>query len=66
MLKMSRLQTEYTNNVVPTLLKTLNYKNIMMVPKLSKIVISVGCGKYFRDSKKMDFIFEKLKLIACK
>jgi len=48
---MTRLKEEYMKRIVPTLLKTLNYKNPYAVPKLDKIVINMGVGKAVQDGK---------------
>ena len=40
----SNLEIFYKSNIVDLLHKELNYKNIMQVPKLQKIVINMGLG----------------------
>src|SRR5207247_2904134 len=47
----SRLRTRYTKEVVPALMKHFNYKNVMAVPKLEKMVIKRGWGKVFGKRK---------------
>jgi len=42
----------------------LGISNDFAVPKLLKIVVSVGCGRYAKDSSKLDFIFEQVKKIT--
>ena len=39
---MNRLKEKYLNEVVPSLMSKYNYKSIMEVPKLEKIVINIG------------------------
>ena len=39
-----RLKEQYTNEIVPSLQKEFNYKSVMQVPKLQKIVINQGIG----------------------
>ena len=41
---MNRLKEKYLNKVVPSLKEKYNYKSIMEVPKLEKIVINMGVG----------------------
>ena len=41
---MNRLKEKYLNEVVPSLMNKYNYKSIMEVPKLEKIVINIGVG----------------------
>jgi large subunit ribosomal protein L5 len=54
---MARLKERYNSEIVPTLVKQFNYKNIMQVPKLDKIVINMGVGKAGQtggDAKELD------------
>ena len=46
-----RLKEKYTNEIVPSLQKEFNYKSIMQVPKLDKIVINQGVGEATSDKK---------------
>ena len=46
-----RLKQEYTDRIVSALSEQFNYKNVMMVPKLEKIVISRGVGAAVADKK---------------
>lgn len=51
---MNRLKAKYLNEVVPSLKEKYNYKSIMEVPKLEKIVINVGVGDATTNSKLLD------------
>ena len=51
---MNRLKEKYLNEVVPSLKEKYNYKSIMEVPKLEKIVINMGVGDATTNSKLMD------------
>lgn len=51
---MPRLKDRYRNEVVPALMKEFNYKNVMQVPRLEKVVISMGVGTAVQDPKTMD------------
>lgn len=42
---MARLKEKYTSEILPALRERFNYKSVMQVPKLEKIVINVGCGE---------------------
>ena len=46
----SRLKTIYETNIVPEMVKEFNYTNKHQVPRITKIVLSMGLGK--RDIKK--------------
>ena len=49
-----RLKNEYKEKVVSNLTQEFSYKNIMQVPKLTKIVISKGVGAAVADKKLID------------
>ena len=61
---MNRLKEKYLNEVVPNLQKKYNYKSIMEVPKLEKIVINMGVGDATQNSKLMEAALKDLELIA--
>ena len=42
---MARLKDKYLNEVVPGLQEKFNYKNVMAIPKLDKIVVNIGWVK---------------------
>jgi large subunit ribosomal protein L5 len=49
-----RLRTKFEKEVAPTLLKELELKNSMAVPRLNKIVVNMGMGEATQNSKIMD------------
>jgi len=51
---MSRLQTYYKETVVPELTKQFSYKNVMEVPKITKITLNMGVGEAVGDKKVME------------
>jgi len=59
-----RLMLKYKNEVVPEMMKTFKYKNIMQVPKIEKIVLNVGMGKALQNSKLLDAAAEDLTIIS--
>ena len=59
-----RLKQEYKDNVIKALTKEYGYKNVMMVPKLKKIVISRGVGAAVADKKLIDYAVDELTRIA--
>ncbi|QDU81737.1 50S ribosomal protein L5 [Polystyrenella longa] len=61
---MNRLQEKYKNDIVPVLRKELGRENIHSLPKLDKIVISMGVGSAIQDRKRLEEAFENLKVIA--
>lgn len=51
---MPRLKEKYRKEVVPQLMKTFGYKNIMQAPRLSKVVVNMGVGGAVQDAKLLD------------
>lgn len=58
------LKKKYTDEIVPNLKKEYNYKSVMQVPKLSKIVVNQGVGQAVADKKMVDTAQEELTSIA--
>lgn len=48
------LKERYQNEVVPALYKTLGLKNIMEVPKITKVVVNIGLGEALDNAKSLD------------
>ena len=61
---MSRLQTYYKETVVPQLQKEFGYKNVMQVPKITKITLNMGVGEAVGDKKVMDRAVGDMTAIA--
>lgn len=61
---MSQLKLIYDQEVVPGLIETFKYKNVMEVPKLEKIVLNMGMGEAIHNIKLLDSAVEELKIIA--
>jgi len=59
-----RLKVLYKEKIKDELMKKFNYKNVMMIPKLEKIVLSMGVGKAVQDKKKLETAVEDLTNIA--
>jgi len=59
-----RLRVRYSKEIVPALMKHFNYKNIMAVPKLEKIVINMGLGEAIANAKILDVAVNELGTIA--
>ena len=54
----------YHKEVVSALMKQFNYKNIMQVPKLDKIVINIGLGEAIQNIKILDSAMEEIAVIT--
>lgn len=60
----NRLLGIYRKQIVPDLIKKLNYKNVMQAPKLKKIVVNMGVGAAASDAKVMEEAIRDLETIA--
>jgi len=54
----------YREEIIPHLTKKFNYKNVMQVPRLEKIVINMGIGEAIENSKMLETAVEELTLIS--
>jgi large subunit ribosomal protein L5 len=61
---MSKMKEFYQNEVVPRMMETFKYKNIMQVPSLKKIVINMGLGEAIHNIKILDSASEELSVIS--
>lgn len=61
---MSRMKDLYEKEVVPKLIETFKYKNVMEVPKFSKVVLNMGLGEAIQNVKILETAAEELKAIA--
>ena len=51
---MARLQTTYREQIVPRLKESLGQKNVHAIPRLEKIIVSMGVGRAKEDRKRLD------------
>jgi large subunit ribosomal protein L5 len=58
------LKKKYKEEIIPALIKEYNYKSVMQVPRLSRIVVNQGVGQAVADKKLIDTAQEELTLIA--
>ena len=61
---MPTMKTKYIEEVAPALMAKYNYKSVMQIPKLDKIVISVGCGDCKDNNKALDAVIKDISAIA--
>ena len=61
---MSRMSELYSSEIAPALMKKYSYKSVMQIPKLSKIVVNVGCGDAKDNSKVIDNVCAELAQIT--
>ena len=61
---MNRLQEQYNKEIVPAMISKFGYKNVMQVPKLSKIVVNMGVGEAKDNSKALDAAVNDMTIIT--
>ncbi len=61
---MNRLQEQYNKQIVPQLKEEFGYKNAMEVPKIQKVILNVGIGRFLKDSKFVESIKRDMAAIA--
>ena len=61
---MARLKDMYNSKVVPAMKDTYKYSSPMAIPKMEKIVVSMGVGKAVQDKKFMDNAFKDMTVIT--
>ncbi|SEN74141.1 LSU ribosomal protein L5P [Mesobacillus persicus] len=61
---MNRLKEKYRKEISPALMSKFNYKSVMELPKLEKIVINMGVGDAVANAKSLDNAVEELALIS--
>ena len=59
-----RFKTRYREEIIASLQEEFNYKNVMMVPKLEKIVVSQGIGAAVTDTKLVDQAIAEMTMIT--
>ena len=61
---MSRLSELYKTEVAPALMKKFEYKSVMQIPKIDKVVINVGAGEARENTKVIDSVIDDLTKIS--
>lgn len=61
---MNRLQEKYNKEISPALMKQMSYSNIMQVPRLEKIVISVCTSEAVQNPKVLNQVVDEVSAIA--
>ena len=61
---MARIKDMYTNEIAPALMKKFEYKSVMQIPKLDKVVINVGVGDAKENSKAIDAVIADISAIT--
>ncbi len=61
---MTRLKEMYLNEVAPALMQKFQYKSSMQIPRLDKIVVSVGCGDCKDNAKALDAVIKDITALT--
>ena len=61
---MARLKEMYVNEVAPALMQKFQYKSSMQIPRLDKIVVSVGCGDCKDNAKALDNVIKEITALT--
>lgn len=60
----ARMKERFASEVTPALMQKFNYKSVMQVPKVEKVVINMGVGEAVQNSKVLDSAVEDMQKIA--
>ena len=61
---MTRMKKKYVEEVAPALMEKFQYKSVMQIPKIDKIVVSVGCGDCKDTAKALDNVIKEISAIT--
>jgi large subunit ribosomal protein L5 len=61
---MAKFKEHYQQNVIPALMKRFNYRNVMEVPRLEKIVVNMGLGEAIQNIKILDSAAQEMSGIT--
>ena len=61
---MARLKELYKTHVIPEMMKTFKYRNLMEVPRLEKIILNMGVGEAIQNIKILDGAVQELAMIS--
>lgn len=61
---MARLYEQYKNDITPKLVEKFQYKNVMQVPRIDRVVINIGVGEAIQNPKALDGALNDLTIIA--
>lgn len=61
---MVRIKEEFINTIAPALMKKFNYKSVMQIPKMDKVVINVACGDAKENPKAIEAVMNDLATIT--
>ena len=60
----ARMKKKYNEEVAPALMKKFQYKSVMQIPRLDKVVVSVGCGDCKDNAKMLEAVIKDISEIT--
>ena len=64
MVYVARMKKKYQDEVAPALMQKFQYKSVMQIPRLDKIVVSVGCGDCKDNAKALEAVIKDISEIT--
>ena len=61
---MARLNDKYKAEIAPALMEKFQYKSVMQIPNLSKVIVNVGCGESKNNAKEIEAICKDIASIT--
>lgn len=61
---MSRMYTLYKDEITPKMMEKFQYKNVMQVPKIERVVVNIGVGEAIQNPKALDGAVSDLTIIT--
>ncbi|MCK9217367.1 MAG: 50S ribosomal protein L5 [Firmicutes bacterium] len=61
---MTRLKEKYEKEIAPAMMQKFNYKSVMQIPKLEKVVVNMGLGDAKDNAKALDSAVSELALVT--
>ena len=61
---MTRMKKKYVEEVAPALMQKFQYKSVMQIPRIDKIVVSVGCGDCKDNAKALEAVIKDISAIT--
>ena len=63
-ISMTRMKQKYQQEVAPALMQKFEYKSVMQIPRVEKVVVSVGCGDCRDNAKALDAVIKDITAIT--
>ena len=61
---MARLKVKYSEEIAPALMKKFQYKSVMQIPQIAKVIVNVGCGESKNNAKEIEAICKDIATIT--